>query len=824
MSCMVWLAMVWLAMACLWAPRATSAQDWPALRGADGLGVTNSNSLLAGTSEVGLEIKWKVPLGSGYSSVIVADNKVLAMYTAGNDPSDQSAPQQDWISAFAADNGQKLWSYSLGDYFVGKNGSFDGPLATPLVVNDKVYGLSPTGRLFCLELGTGQPVWTRELAVDEAAPQPLYGFTTSPIVAGGHLILQMGATEKALAAFDLDTGETRWAVGTDVINSQTPQRIVVEGREIVLAFGGQKLMGVDPVEGKILFEYEHGGGNGSAVTPVPLGGGNYLLTLDDSFSTTVKLTPAGDQFSVSEVWKNRSIKNTYNIPVLVNDHVFAYSTRILTCVDPATGRAKWKSRTPGDGFLIAVDNHLILSTKKGGLHLAAASADRYTELAATEVFEDLVWSVPAYSDNAIFLRSLGELARVDIVDKKAIVAGDAQQNMPLGEQFGKFLASVQQATGATAKTAEIERFLEQQDQFPLVEKDIVQFVYYGEGKDVAVASDVFGARQEQKMTRVPDTNLFYYSMRLPEDQRANYMFLVDYKLQRDPRNARSQVSTIYAGEMEFAVRLRSAPPLEMSWFAMPAWKQPSYLPAAGQLAGELKTCSVDAPGTDDEASSAEMEFQVYLPPAYAEKSERRYPVAYVFGGRTAIEKGNLPQIADSIFRTQNSLDSPLAPECLLVFIDGPPMAPLPPGLVAETIVPYVDENFRTEAKRTARLSVGFGFDSASALMVAGANPDLFGAISVQSPLLFDAAQQAVLQALADVDQPLQLRVEWGRYDMFNPHENWDLRDIAKDFVAEAKSNQHLAILGGEVNDSSDWSSWQNRIHEILQLLDEKNQR
>jgi hypothetical protein len=98
---------------------------------------------------------------------------------------------------------------------------------------------------------------------------------------------------------------------------------------------------------------------------------------------------------------------------------------------------------------------------------------------------------------------------------------------------------------------------------------------------------MFGARQEKPMTQVADTNLYYYSMKLPRDQRANYVFFVNYKAQLDSRNARVITSSMYAGEMEFAIRLRGAPPLKMSWFAMPDWQQPSY------LASEIETNVVD---------------------------------------------------------------------------------------------------------------------------------------------------------------------------------------------------------------------------------------
>ncbi len=785
-----------------------NAQDWPGLRGINGTGVSSESSVLSRTSKVDLKVRWKIQIGSGYSSVVVADDKVLALYSGMHAGNGESKTKQDLISAFDISNGKKIWTYSMGPYFVGKNGSFDGPLATPLVHGERVYGLSATGRLFCLELNTGESVWERELKSEMMAPQPMYGFTTSPVLAGGNLIVQVGAKDKSVVAFNLKTGKTEWSVGNDVINSQTPFVTKIKGREIVLAFGGKKLVGVDPKNGELAFEFEHGGGNGSAVTPVPIGSNKFLLTLDDAFSKAVSLQSNGSEITVSEEWKTRSIRNTYNVPVLINGNVYAYSTRILTCVDPETGRAKWKSRTPGDGFLIGIDGHFLASTKKGGLHLAKASANKYEEVASLKLFKDLVWSIPAYSNNSVFVRSLNELARVDIVPKTSVASKSNTSAMPMGKKFAAEIAKIEAGKSASTKQEMVKSFLGSQKSFPIVEDDVVHFVYSGKGKDIAVASDIFGSRQERKMKNVEGTNLFYFNAKLPKDQRANYIFLVDYEIQTDPRNDRQNTSTLYAGEMEFAVRLRNAPPLKMSWFAMPDWKQPAYLPLPEKMVGTLEEKRFGQ-------EKSKTKIDVYLPPSYAKKTDRKYPVCYITGN-TALSQGNVAKIVDSIYQAQSKTDRFLAPEAIVVFVGVNPMAPT--ALNVKKLVEFVDANYRTKSDRDSRICVGFGFESAAALMALSANSDLFSAASVHSPLLFDAARSGVLAGMRGLKHPVTLHVEWGRYDMFNPHENWDLRGMTKTFVDEAKKSEKVTITGGEVNDSTDWSSWRNRIDNVLRLL------
>ena len=640
------------------------------------------------------------------------------------------------------------------------------------------------------------------------AKLPLYGFATSPIVFEDLLIVQIGAPEKAIAAFDCATGEQKWAAGEDSIDSQTPAMIRLEGEPVLLSPGDKKLIGLNPVDGRILFDTPHGGANGSSVTPVLFDDNKLLLTVDDSFSRAVSLRPVDDKINVSEEWQERSIKNTYNIPAIYDGHAYAYSTRILTCVDTKSGKPKWKSRYPGDGFLVIVDGHLVINTKKGDLCIVKATPEGYQAVTKLQLFDDLVWSLPAYSNNSVYLRSLGEVARVDIVPTKNAGKELAGKAMTLGPKFQQFVDSVNK--GATRKERDqmIDQFLKDQQTFPIIEDNIVHFVFRGDGEDVAVASDIVGARQERKMTRLPGTDFFYYAVELPKDQRANYAFLVDYQMQLDPLNPdRTITSSVYAGEMEFAVRLRGAEPLKMSWFSMNDWNEPAFLNAIESDALALETIELES-----EEEKPPVACDVMLPPGYDADEKRTYPVVYVLMGGNARKFGDFDRIAGDIFKNQgNHGYSEVAP-AIIVFTDN-----AGPDLV-EKIVPAIDAKYNTIESREGRSIVANGFVASPGLTIALKNPDLFSAIGLQSPLVFADAKDAIIEQVTKLDQPVRIYLEWGRFDMFNPHENWDIRKRGKEVYQMFADNEQVQLTGGEVNDSTDWSSWRNRIDLLLQHL------
>ena len=171
---------------------------------------------------------------------------------------------------------------------------------------------------FVVELENGNEVWKTQLEDELGAKKPMYGFATSPIVADEKLILQTGGKKGALAAFDLKTGDILWQTTTDSIDSQSPIFLEMQDSSCILAAGGKNLSGVDVATGETRFEYKHEGGNGSAMVPVVLPGEKVLLTLDDSFSKafSVQRNESGG-FEINETWQSRSIKNTYNVPVLL---------------------------------------------------------------------------------------------------------------------------------------------------------------------------------------------------------------------------------------------------------------------------------------------------------------------------------------------------------------------------------------------------------------------------------------------------------------------------------------------------------------------------
>lgn len=118
---------------------ALHSQDWPEIRGENGVGSFSPGGALAGDEAVELKVAWKKKIGSGYSSVVVADGRVIVMY---------SDRDEDVVACLDSESGEKTWKKTIGSRFIGKNGSFDGPISTPAIRADRVFDPKTRSRTF----------------------------------------------------------------------------------------------------------------------------------------------------------------------------------------------------------------------------------------------------------------------------------------------------------------------------------------------------------------------------------------------------------------------------------------------------------------------------------------------------------------------------------------------------------------------------------------------------------------------------------------------------------------------------------------------------
>jgi outer membrane protein assembly factor BamB/enterochelin esterase-like enzyme len=775
-----------------------SSNDWPGFRGPNSDGSAFSGNKFNLTQGGQLNVAWRSGIGPGYSGVSIVEGRAVTMFMEG---------ENDVAAAFDTKTGKKLWSYTIGPAYKGHDGSHDGPIATPLISNGRVFSLDPTGKLFALDFATGKEIWTANVADGmKDDRKPLYGFATSPLMAGGVLVVEVGADQnRAIAGFDPASGAKKWTLGDDKVNYQSPILWKWNGTDQVVAAGNSKLFGIEPTKGEILWEFAHEGLDypiaAGAMVPVPAGDGYLFLKNKLDTSTMIHLTAGSDgKIKVEPVWTAGVLKSSYSVPVYYKGYLYGYNGRtILTCVDAKTGELKWRSRDPGDGFLLLLDGNLIIQAKEGTLHIGPASPDGWKETARIELFQQVSWTNPSFAEGAIFSRGQGELARIEWSASKtaAQAAINTLGAAPATSRFAKF---VQEVESAPDKKAAVDQFMATIHSYPYVEwPNTVHFLYRGTADDMGIAGDMIGIRREDPMLRVPGTDLFYYSIQLEPDALIEYQFIKNYEEKlKDPKNDRF----IKEDEGDFSLLI------------MPGWKEPAFLKAASSdRRGRIESHELNIQLR--ERTSAK--FDVYLPAGY-QNGNQRYPVVLILGADEAETKGLLPNIFDNLISVS-------VQPVIAIFVsntnygskapDYPEVADLDASIVVKEILPFVDANYRTTTEPISRAIMGGGFAGYMAIYTALKFPGVFGNIAMQSiEMLDEDAKQLKKQMRTNQEQPLRVYHDWGLYELRATREGWDMRRTNTEFNAFLRERGYKPA-GGETHQSWGWAIWRNQTDRWL---------
>ncbi|MBD3183637.1 PQQ-binding-like beta-propeller repeat protein [Candidatus Poribacteria bacterium] len=384
----------------------SSADDWPQWRGPDRNGVSNETGWSAYWSESGPEELWRLSVGTGYSSVIVVDNR---LYTMGN------IDKQDIIYCLDATTGKEIWKHS---YPAASSGAgYPGPASTPAFDHDRLYIFGREGHLVCLDANSGEPVWSKHSA-DFGANLPEWGFASSPLVYDNMVIVDAGMT----LALNKSNGNLIWKTkdygdAWDIKNQgggySAPVVFDFNGKKLLAVFNSSGLTILDPNDGSELMQHPWKTAyNVNAATPIIKDDKIFISSGYNVGGALLQVSENG----LSEIWKNKEMRNHFNSCVLWNDYLYGFDESEVKCLDWNTGQAKWGQRGYGKGSLMIADGKLIIMSDKGKLAIAEASPEAFKELSSAKVLSGLCWTVPVLANGKIYCRNHddGELVCLNV--------------------------------------------------------------------------------------------------------------------------------------------------------------------------------------------------------------------------------------------------------------------------------------------------------------------------------------------------------------------------------------------------------------------------
>lgn len=344
---------------------------------------------------------WRRQVGEAWSAFAIVGDAAVTQEQRGDD---------ETVVRYELTTGKQIWVYADRTRFDTTVGGV-GPRATPTIADGRIYTLGATGILNCLELDDGRRVWSRQVLEDNDATPSDWGMTSSPLLAGDLVIVQLGLGGTSLAAYDRATGEPAWRAGIDRGSYSMPSLATVAGREQVLIINGRSVAGHDPVTGETLWR-EPWDLPGERIT-MPLLIGDDRLLVSAAYgvgSRMLRLTPKTEGFDVEELWESRRLKSKFAPLVQRDGVVYGLDDGVAVAIDPETGERLWKRGRYGHGQLILVDDLLLILTEKGDLVLVEATPEEHRELTRTHVFDSKTWNPPALSGRLLLVRNNLEAA------------------------------------------------------------------------------------------------------------------------------------------------------------------------------------------------------------------------------------------------------------------------------------------------------------------------------------------------------------------------------------------------------------------------------
>jgi outer membrane protein assembly factor BamB len=220
------------------------------------------------------------------------------------------------------------------------------------VADGKLYNLSGTGNLICIDAKTGSTVWGLNILDEFDGRMVTWGMSESPLVDGDNVMCFPGGEEIGMVALDKDTGQTRWTcveIG-DKPSYATATIIDCQGLRQILTMTSESAVGVAAETGKLLWKYPHKVRfEANCDTPLYHDGHVYLFGTYGYGATKLKLNVAGDSCSVEKIWHTSELDNEHGGVMITDGYLYGqadanHKQRHMACLEATTGKTMWTAR------------------------------------------------------------------------------------------------------------------------------------------------------------------------------------------------------------------------------------------------------------------------------------------------------------------------------------------------------------------------------------------------------------------------------------------------------------------------------------------------
>ena len=358
------------------------------------------------------EIMWRQKVGAGWSGFVIVGDLAITQEQRGD---------EEYVVAYELLTGKPVWQHAdKARYNTVIAG--EGPRATPTVVSNRVFTCGGAGLLNCLDLATGQRLWSCDLIAESGGKVPQWGYTCSPLVVENLVIVHGGEeVSQSLLAFDRETGKRVWTGGMNSPSYSAPQFATLAGVPQILSFNDGSVSAHNPATGATLWEKPWGNGNVVCASPVVIGSNQALFS--SGYGVGAELLEisqvTSNRLAARLVWKSIRMKSKFAHLYARDGSLYGLDDGIFACVNLADGSQRWKEGRYGHGQGLLVADLYLLMAESGELVLLRPTAEAPNELARFRVFTAKTWNPIALSGDLLLVRNDQEAAclRLKLAEK-----------------------------------------------------------------------------------------------------------------------------------------------------------------------------------------------------------------------------------------------------------------------------------------------------------------------------------------------------------------------------------------------------------------------
>ena len=376
-----------------------SPKDYPQFLGQNRDGIISTTQLNLKWDMHPPQLVWRRPVGAGWSGFAIAGNSAITQEQEG---------EQEKVVCYELHTGNVKWSHQdFARYDVPPAGQ--GPRATPTISGNRVYTVGSTGILNCLDLETGEQLWTTNIFEEHEAETPPWGVSISPLVFDDLVVVSAGGA----VAYHRETGEVVWIGHRIKSGYSSPFLTTFAGVKQIVIFNQGLVTAHEPLSGELLWKQPWPTPSVECVSqPVPLPDDKLLVS--SGYGVGAKLfqisrNPTGE-FSVSTLWETIYLKAKFTNIIYYEGYLYGLDDGIFACINPADGIRQWKRGRYGHGQTLLISDVLLVLTESGEVVLVDPNPDSHVEHARFAPLKGRTWNTPALAGDYLLVRNDREAA------------------------------------------------------------------------------------------------------------------------------------------------------------------------------------------------------------------------------------------------------------------------------------------------------------------------------------------------------------------------------------------------------------------------------